>query len=447
MGGPLYQSALELFRIGPGPSSSRTVGPQRAALRFVHELAADGVVGRAARVDVHLFGTLACTGRESGTDGAVVAGLAGDATERSDGASLAIRLHRVANDGLALGGRLAIAFDPRRNLRFHVGQALAYDGNALRFDAFDPAGEPLASRLYFTDAGGDVLDEVEAQSGRTGPRVPYPFASGDALLAACRTHGKRIGELARANECSSISPDELRGGLMHVALAMRASIERGLTTRGRLPVTDSERRAADQAEALAARGASPGELCAVYAIAVAEENAAGGCVVAAPTHGSAGPVAALLEHWRRSAALPGDERMVEFLVTAAAVGHTIRAAGLRQAGCQSAVGLGAAMAAAGYAAVNAASAAQVLHAAERALEAHWGLACDAVAGLVQTPCIARNAAGAACALEAAEHALRNPSPRVGLDALVRSMVETARGMAGRYKADSLAGVARNVADC
>ena len=160
----------------------------------------------------HLFGALACTGRESGTDAAVVAGLAGDPTERSDAVTTAYRLERVADDGLKLGGHDAIDFDPGRNLRFHVGQALAYEGNALRFDAFDPSGGPLASRLYFTDAGGGVLDEQEAETGRSGPRVPYPFASADALLAACRAHGKRVGELARANECSVCSPDELRTG-------------------------------------------------------------------------------------------------------------------------------------------------------------------------------------------------------------------------------------------
>ena len=166
-----------------------------------------------------------------------------------------------------------------------------------------------------------------------------------------------------------------------------------------------------------------------------------------PTHGAAGPPAALLEYWRLTPPLASDERAQDFLLSAAAVGQAIQAAGLRQAGCQSVVGLGAAMAAAGYVAVHGGSATQSLYAAERALEAHWGLACDSVGGTVQQPCIARNAAGAACAVDAAQMAIRQQSPRIAIDALVRSMVETGRGMAGRFKTDMLSGVARNVADC
>jgi L-serine dehydratase len=443
----VYVSALELFRIGPGPSSSRTVGPQRAALRFVHALAADGMAGRTARVDVHLFGSLAFIGRESATDGAVIAGLCGDVPERSDVRSLRARAARVATDGLPLGGRDAIVFDPARNVRFHMGKALAYDGNALRFDAFDSGGAPLASRLYFTGGSGDVLDEAEARGVRADVRVAYPFTSGESLLAACRTHGKKIADVARANELALRSPDEVRGGLTHVALAMRASVERGVTTRGPLPGSGAPRRAADQAQALAAVDAKPAERCAVLATAVAEENAAGGCVVAAPTHGAAGPVAALLQYWRATTPMASDERALDYLLAAAAIGQAIQASGLRQAGCQSAVGLAAAMAAAGYVSAHGGSAPQALFAAERALEGHWGLACDSVGGLVQQPCIARNAAGAACAIDAAQAALRQPAPRIALDNLVRSMVETGRAMAGRYKDDLLSGLTRNIADC
>ena len=443
----MYVSALDLFRIGPGPSSSRTVGPQRAALRFVHTLAADGVAGRTARVDVHLFGSLAFIGRESGTDGAVIAGLCGDVPERSDVRSLRARASRVAHDGLPLGGRDAIAFDPARNVRFHMGKALAYDGNVVRFDAFDAGGAPLASRLYFTGGSGDVFDETEARNGRADVRVAYPFTSAESLLAACRAHGKKIADLARANELAFRSPEELRSGLAHVALAMRAAVERGVSTRGTLPGSHAPRRAADQAQALAAVEAKPAERCAVLATAVAEENAAGGCVVAAPTHGAAGPVAALLEYWRSTTSMAGEERALDYLLAAGAMGQAIQAAGLRQAGCQSAVGLGAAMAAAGYVAAHGGSAPQTLYGAERALESHWGLACDSIGGLVQQPCIARNAAGAACAIEAAQAALRQPAPRIQLDNLVRSMVETGRAMAGRYKDDLVSGVARNIADC
>ena len=206
----MYVNVLELLRIGPGPSSARTLGPQRAALRFVHALAADGLAGRACRLEVHLFGSLALGAREAGTGAAVVAGLAGDLPERSDVRSLRRRVDEVSGAGLAFPGGNRIPFDPARDVRLHMGKAVAFDGNAVRFDAFDSHGLPLASQLYLTRDSGDVLLEGDAHAEGTSVRVPYRLGTAEEMLAACRLHGKRLADLVRANECAFRSPGELR---------------------------------------------------------------------------------------------------------------------------------------------------------------------------------------------------------------------------------------------
>ena len=266
-------------------------------------------------------------------------------------------------------------------------------------------GEPTASKLYFSPGDGLVMTRDE-RAGRRGPaRVPYPFATAEQLLEAGREHGKRIADLALANECIVQSPGEIRATLLRVADAMRASIERGLSTDGTLP-GGRVRRAPAHADALRAAQASPRSGAAVFATAVAEENAAGGRVVASPSNGAAGPVAALLTHFRETKPLNLEDRTVEFLLAAAAIAGVLRASGLVQAGCQSEVGLAAAMAAAGYAAVMDGTNAQVLLAAELALEPHLGLACDPEGARIQQPCIERNATAASRAVTAAQNALR-----------------------------------------
>ena len=443
----MYLNVAATYRIGPGPSSSQTVGPLEAARRFGHELAADGLVARTARVHVELFGGLAGVGRELGAQRAVVAGLAGIPTASCDAALLARCTSDADHDGaIALAGRHRIGFQPARDIVFRVDQALAYDGNALGFTAFDASGEAIFSQVYFSPGDGIVVTRDE-RGGRRGPaRVPYPFATADQLFDAGRDYGKRIADLALANECVVQSPAEVRGTLVRVADAMRASIERGLAVDGTLP-GGRVRRAPAHADALRAAQASPAQWCAVFATAVAEENAAGGRVVAAPSNGAAGPVAALLTHYREGRPLDANERSLEFLLAAAAIGGVLRASGLVQAGCQSEVGVAAAMAAAGYAAAMGGSNAQVLNAAELALEPHLGLACDPEGARIQQPCIERNATAAARAVTAAQNAMRQPAPRTALDALTRSMVDRGRGMAGRFKQASLGGITVNVADC
>jgi L-serine dehydratase len=252
--------------------------------------------------------------------------------------------------------------------------------------------------------------------------------------------------LALANEAGQKSPGEVRAALTYLGAVMRASVERGLASDTLLPGAIT-RRAGAQADALHAAGGTPVQWCTVFATAVGEENACGGRVVAAPTSGAAGPVAALLVHWRESTPMATDEGVVDFLLTAGTIGGLLRASGLRQAGCQSAVGVAAAMAAAGYAAVQGASNRQVLRAAELALEPHLGLACDPVGGRVQQPCIERNAAGAARAYAAAEAAIHHPDPRSALDSLTRSMIESGRGMTQRYKEASISNAPVNIAEC
>ncbi|MCC7326219.1 MAG: L-serine ammonia-lyase [Burkholderiales bacterium] len=442
----MYISAFDLYRVGPGPSSVYTLGPQRAALRFVHDLAADGLVAATARVEVELYGGLAFHGREHASDQAIVAGLSGQVPERCDGAVLASCMSRVqAEHRLRLGGRGELRFDPATDLRRVVNRSLAYDGNALRFAARDAHGDVVASRLYFSTGNGTVLAEGDTQL-TTPPRVPYPYGSADALQDACLAQGKRICDLVRANECALRSPGEVRAGLLRIAQSMRKAVERGLTAGGTLPGGEA-RAAPAAAAALRPAPASPSQRCATYATAVAEENASGGRVVAAPSAGAAGPVAALLESWCESAPLQQDDRIIDFLLAGAAVGGLLRANGVVQVGCQGEIGVAAAMAAAGLASVHNGSNAQVLHAAEHALAPHLGLSCDPRGGRIEDPCIGRNAIAAARAYDAAMAAIHQPSPRVGLDLLLRSIVEAGHAMAGRYKTESIGALATNVAEC
>jgi len=443
----VYVSAFELLRVGPGPSSSYTVAPQRAALRFVDDLTTDGLLPMTTRIEAELYGGLAFNGRAHGSDKAVIAGLAGLPPGRCDSAALASCLSRAETERwLLVGGRRRIRFDPAHDVRLVVNRSLAFDGNALRFLARNSRGEILVSRVYFSTGSGAVLAEEDVGDAPRMPRVPYPYATADELLAACHAHAKRIPDLVRANECAMHSPGEVRAGLLDVAQAMRSAIERGLTTEGVLP-GGSRRTAPSWADALRATDATPAQLCAVYATAIAEENAAGGRVVAAPSSGAAGPVAALLQHWRDSGPLRQDDGAIDFLLAGAAVGGLLRCAGVTQVGCQGEVGVAAAMAAAGYATALGGSNAQVLHAAERALEPHLGLACDPGGGRIEDPCIERNAMAATRAYDAAVAAVRMPVSRVGLDVLARSVVESGRRMTTRPKSSSIGGLAVNVVEC
>jgi len=445
----MFTSAFDIYRIGPGPSSAHTVAPMRAARRFVHALEADGHFLQTRRVQVDLYGSLACAGREQRTELAILAGLCGEPPDAIDRAAMDALAERIRADcELPLGRRVSIAFDVARDVIFRVDRTFADHSNAIRFAAFDALGDKLATRLYFSTGNGEIVTDGDP-SDAFGARVPYPFATAAELLVACRKLGKKIPDVMRTNELSLRSPVEVHSGLVRVAAAMRASVERGLATTGTLPGALAQpRRAAEQAKSLASTDAMAAAWAAAYATAVAEENAAGERVAAAPSNGAAGPVAAVVYQWRSSRPLDGDNGSVNLLLAAAAILHLLRACGVKNAGCQGEIGVAAAMAAGGLASVLGASNAQVLFAAERALEPHLHMACDPANGLVQQPCIERNARAASIAVDAAQLALKQPDPpRLALDPLLRSMVESARAMEGRYKQSSLGGIALNVIDC
>jgi len=459
----MFVSAFDLFKIGLGPSSSHTVGPMRAALRFVHELAADGKLDLTERVGVDLYGSLALTGRGHGTDRAVLLGLSGDAPDRIDPDAVEGKVHRIrAQHSLRLDDRREITFREQEDLRFRIDKALAFHSNGMRFTAHDATGAVLFRKIYFSVGGGFVVDEAEAQRAGPSPRtihVPYAFASAAELLEHGNESKKRIPEMMRVNELTLRSPDQVHSGLLERWTVMNDSIERGLRHEGLLPGgLNVRRRAPGLVASLRARRArseqSPTESIdwvSVYAIAVNEENAAGGRVVTAPTNGAAGIIPAVIRYYREFYSDSNEEGIVTFLLTAAAVGGLCkRNASLSGAevGCQGEVGVACSMAAAGLAAVLGGSNEQIENAAEIGIEHHLGMSCDPVAGLVQIPCIERNAMGAVKAINAASLALRGDGThRVALDTVIKTMYDTGRDMMAKYKETSLGGLAVNVVDC
>jgi L-serine dehydratase len=436
-----------VLRCGPGPSSVQTFGPLCAARQFAHLLEADGVARAAARIDVELYGGLACAGRESATGAAIIAGLSGDAPEQCDAVALRSRVAAVKAEGtLPLNGRQSVAFDADRDIAYRVDRSVEGASNAMRFVARGARGDILAERAYYSIGDGEIVDPSNARQVRESPRVPYPFVSAIALCDAGEIVGKKLAAIGFANETVFRSPGDVRSALLACGEVMRDAVRRGLHDDEPLP-GGRTRRAPAQAIALRGTQGTPAQWCSVMAQAVAEENAAGGRVVAAPTSGSAGPVAALLTHWRNAKPLDEEAGTIEFLMTAGVVGALLRGMGLRQAGCQSVVGVASAMAAAGYASALGASNAQMLHAAELALAPHLGQACDPQGGRIQQPCIGRNAAAAAHAHASAQAALARPRPGNGLDNVVAAMIESGRAMSARYKEASLGAAAINVAEC
>jgi L-serine dehydratase len=459
----MFVSAFDLFKIGLGPSSSHTVGPMRAAHRFVQELVAGGKLDRTARVVIDLYGSLALTGRGHGTDRAVLLGLSGETPDRIDPDQVEPKVRRIREQQLlALAGHHAIAFREDEHLRFRIDKTLGFHSNGMRFTAFDAEGAVLARNVYYSVGGGFVVDEKETEHlDDLAPRlrVPYPFTSAAELLRHGEEAHKRIPEMMRINELALRSPDQVRGGLLERWAVMNDSIERGMRNEGVLPGgLNVRRRAKGLRDALVARRAqgprSPTEAIdwvSIYAIAVNEENAAGSRVVTAPTNGAAGTIPAVIRYYREFYDEANEEGIVAFLLTAAAIGGLCkRNASLSGAevGCQGEVGVACAMAAAGLAAALGGSNAQMENAAEIGIEHHLGMSCDPVGGLVQIPCIERNAMGAVKAINAASLALRGDGThRVALDTVIKTMYETGRDMMAKYKETSLGGLAVNVVDC
>ncbi len=461
-------SIFDMFKIGIGPSSSHTVGPMIAACRFVQLLESSGLSSRVHRIQVDLFGSLALTGVGHRTDYAVVMGLCGEMPRSIDPESIDSRFSRIQNEGQLLWlERYPIAFCLKTDLVFNRNAVLPQHPNGLRITAYDQAGQLLETREYFSIGGGFVLaaDELDSSgaSSQQGAisEVPYPFTSADELLSICRVTKLTIPQVVRINELANRSENDLESGLDSIWAAMRESIDTGCRTRGVLPGgLGIRRRAPDIHQKLmqqtdAAQPLDPlktMDWVSLYALAVNEQNAAGGRVVTAPTNGAAGVIPAVVAYYERF--LPNSNRIGihNFLLTAAAIGMLYkRNASLSAAemGCQGEVGVACSMAAAGLAAVMNGTPGQIENAAEIGMEHNLGLTCDPVAGLVQIPCIERNTMGAIKAINAARLAVLygDGSHRVSLDRVIETMRQTGIDMQSKYKETSLGGLAVNVVNC
>jgi L-serine dehydratase len=447
-------SVFDLFSIGIGPSSSHTVGPMRAAGRFAHHLAADGLLTAVARVRVELYGSLGATGAGHGTPGAVVLGLEGRKPETVDPAVARGRVDEINTGGkLQLAGTHTIPFDHTADIVLSL-RAMDFHSNGMVFLALDSAGAELSRRVYYSVGGGFVVDEQDAASGtRDDVAVPYPFTTAAELVRLATDTGASIAELMARNEAALGREPDLRVGLLRIWAAMRECVDAGLRAEGTLPGKLRVRRRAR----LLAETLDPDDplyamdWLTVYALAVNEENAGGGRVVTAPTNGAAGVIPAVLHYYSRFVPDATDDGIVEFLLTAAAIGQLFKANASisgAEVGCQGEVGSACSMAAAGLAAVMGGTAAQVENAAEIGIEHNLGLTCDPVGGLVQIPCIERNAVASVKAITAARMALHGDGTHhVSLDTAIKTMRDTGADMKDKYKETSLGGLALNVVEC
>jgi L-serine dehydratase len=444
-------SIFDLFKPGIGPSSSHTVGPMRAAQRFASGLAD---LARVERVRVELFGSLALTGRGHGTDRAVMLGLEGEGPQRVDPEAIGPALERIrATRRLRLGGSRELAFDEATDLVFRAREVLPHHSNGMRFTALGEGGTTLECRIFYSIGGGFITEEGEQPGAQDRPPVPYPFKSAEELLERANGHGLAIWELVLENESAWRPRDAVLEGVRGIWAAMEDCIRRGLRTEGILPGgLDVARRAPSILAKLREGADRPDpftgmDWVSLYAIAVNEENAAGGRVVTAPTNGAAGVIPAVGQYFIKLHE-GRDEGLVKYLLTAGAIGVLYKenaSISGAEVGCQGEVGVAASMAAAGLTAALGGTNEEVEHAAEIAMEHHLGMTCDPVGGLVQIPCIERNAFGAVKAINAARMALRETgSHKVSLDQVIRTMFETGKDMQSRYKETSLAGLAIHV---
>jgi L-serine dehydratase len=453
-------SVFDLFTIGIGPSSSHTVGPMRAARTFVEGLRADGLLDRTARVRAELFGSLGATGHGHGSDRAVLLGLAGEQPETVDTDTVADRVAEVRRTGrLTLPGGHRVDFDPD-DLVLHRRRSLPYHPNGMLFGAYDRDGGLLRERTYYSVGGGFVVDEEAAGADRIRPdptRVPLPFGTAEELLTVTRRSGLSISGVMLANERVRRPEAEVRAGLLEIWRVMRECVERGCHADGVLPGgLKVRRRAAELRRTLESEIGAGDPLRAMdwvtlFALAVNEENAAGGRVVTAPTNGAAGIIPAVLHYYARFVPGASDGGVVRFLLAAAAIGVLFKenaSISGAEVGCQGEVGSACSMAAAGLAEALGGTPQQVENAAEIGMEHNLGLTCDPVGGLVQIPCIERNAVASIKAITAARLALRGDGEHhVSLDKVIKTMRETGADMKVKYKETARGGLAVNVIEC
>jgi len=452
-------SVFDIFKVGIGPSSSHTMGPMRAAREFAASLERDGFLEATQEIAVRLYGSLALTGVGHGTDRAILAGLEGAEPETADPDHIVATVRRIRESGrLKLLGKHEIGFDEPMQLLFMQHERLPRHSNGMRFTALGAAGRVLRETDYYSIGGGFIVrgDEAEAAGTHDRAAAPYPFSSGAELLALCREHGLEMFELMLANERAWANEAEVRAKLLHLWQVMQACVERGFHQSGLLPGVLKVRRRAPRLYRMLTECATVKPLDVMdwvnaYALAVNEENAAGGRVVTAPTNGAAGIVPAVLHYYRRFEEGANDAGVIRFLLVAAAMGMLYkRNASISGAemGCQGEVGVACSMAAAGLVAALQGTNEQIENAAEIGMEHNLGLTCDPVAGLVQIPCIERNAMGAVKAVNAARLAMRGDgSHKVSLDQVIATMRQTGADMSTIYKETSQGGLAVNVPEC
>ncbi|WP_397596648.1 L-serine ammonia-lyase [Silanimonas sp.] len=457
-------SLFDIFKIGIGPSSSHTVGPMRAAARFLERwLQEPGQLGTVARVRAELYGSLALTGRGHGTDKAVLMGFEGHWPDRIDPDVIPGSLERIrGSKRIRLMGTHEIAFDEKRDLVFNKREKLPYHTNGMRFAAFGADGEVIATRDYYSVGGGFVVNTDEAAEDRIvadTTDLPFPFHSGDELLVRCKESGLSIAQLMFENEKVWRPEAEIREGLDRLWAAMQSCVARGTREEGVLPGgLKVGRRAPSMARDLSSRPEAALrdpltilDWVNLYALAVNEENAAGGRVVTAPTNGAAGIIPAVGHYYERFCPQASAQGIHDYLLTAAAIGILYKenaSISGAEVGCQGEVGVACSMAAAGLTAALGGTPAQVENAAEIGMEHNLGLTCDPIGGLVQIPCIERNAMGAVKAINAQRMAARGDgSHKVSLDKVIKTMRDTGRDMQDKYKETSRGGLAVNVIEC
>ena len=455
-------SVFDLFSIGIGPSSSHTVGPMRAAGRFAATLNREGLLSRTTRVRSELFGSLGATGHGHGSYNAVLWGLEGEDPETVDTTEGPIRANEIRRTGqLRLNGTHPLTFDPEDDLILYRRRSLPFHPNGMTYTAYRD-GKIICERTYYSIGGGFVLDDDESGHPQLLPDptpVPYPFRTGTELLGFCRDDDLSVSQVMLANECVRRPEAEVRAGLLKIWSVMIECIQNGCSTAGVLPGgLKVRRRAADLYQRLMADGAGDPndpliamDWVTLWALAVNEENASGGRVVTAPTNGAAGIIPAVLHYAVKYVPGTDDDAIADFLLVAGALGaiyqQTASISGA-EVGCQGEVGTACSMAAGALAEILGGTPEQVENAAEIGMEHHLGLTCDPVGGLVQIPCIERNAVGSVKAITAARLALHGDgSHTVSLDKVIKTMMQTGADMKIKYKETARGGLAVNIVEC
>ena len=453
-------SAFDLFKIGIGPSSSHTVGPMIAARQFALGIEEGGLLDSCARVTAQLYGSLGATGAGHGSPKAIILGLEGESPETVDVDTISARIVTVREQSLlTLLGQKQLGFSYRDDLQMHRKESLPFHSNGMRFSAYDDDGRLIYEKVFYSVGGGFVVDDTAAAGDvivDDPTELPYPFSTGDGLLSLCRDSGLSIGTLMMENEKAWRPEAEVRASLLELWRVMDACIAKGCMTEGVLPgglkvkrrAAQLHRQLKSETDTFGDESLTTMDWVTLYALAVNEENAAGGRIVTAPTNGAAGIIPAVLKYYLDHCKGASEDDICRYLLTAAAIGtlYKINASiSGAEVGCQGEVGSACSMAAGALADALGGTPEQVENAAEIAMEHNLGLTCDPIGGLVQVPCIERNAMGAIKAISAARMALRGSGEHyVSLDQVIKTMRDTGRDMQEKYKETSRGGLAVNV---